>query len=188
MRSRSIEPAQTSSDERDLPADLRSSGVPEPESVRVAGIDPVGRTRLLRPALLTCAIPAFAGMTSECGDAMDTPQLKAHCGRLAGAVSVTYGPPSNILVYSIGGKWFAYFKLSEPEKWRFSVRVSANRFVELTDVPGIKPARYRGRFHWITIVDVRTVPEDYLTELVAWSRDKALRSLSKVQQARALAR
>jgi predicted DNA-binding protein (MmcQ/YjbR family) len=118
---------------------------------------------------------------------MDTRQLKARCGRFAGAVCVTCGPPSNILVYSIGGKWFAYFKLSEPEKWRFSVRVSAERFLELTDVPGIKPARYRGRFHWVTIVDVRNVPDDYLKELVAWSYDKALGSLSKPRQRQALA-
>jgi predicted DNA-binding protein (MmcQ/YjbR family) len=60
--------------------------------------------------------------------------------------------------------------------------MSANRFVELTDVPGIKPARYRGRYHWVTIVDVRSVPAGYLGELVEWSYRKALGSLSKVRR------
>jgi predicted DNA-binding protein (MmcQ/YjbR family) len=73
--------------------------------------------------------------------AMDTRQLKQICGGLPGAESKLYEHPSNILVYSVGDKKFAYFKTSEPEMWRFSIRVSPDRFVELTDAPGIKPAR-----------------------------------------------
>jgi predicted DNA-binding protein (MmcQ/YjbR family) len=39
-----------------------------------------------------------------------------------------------------------------------------------------------GRYHWVTIVDVRGVPADYLGELVEWSYQKALGSLSKVRR------
>lgn len=113
---------------------------------------------------------------------MDTTQLKAFCARLPGATSRLLGPPENILVYEIGGKTFAYFKTSEPERWRFSIKASPDRFVELTDIPGIKPARYRGRYHWVTIVDVRSVPAAYLAELVTWSYNKALGSLSKARR------
>jgi len=88
-------------------------------------------------------------------------------------------PPSNVLIYSVGGKSVAWFKTGEPERWRFSLRATPDRFVELTDIPGIKPARYMARFHWVTIVDVRRVPVAYLTELVEWSYRKALGSLSK---------
>jgi len=94
-----------------------------------------------------------------------------------------YGPPSNILVYSVGEKKFAYFKTSEPEQWRFSFRVTPGRFLELTDVPGIKPARYMGRFHWVTVVNPNTLPADYLAELLDWSYQKALGSLGKVKRA-----
>ncbi|TNJ33425.1 MmcQ/YjbR family DNA-binding protein [Arenimonas terrae] len=104
---------------------------------------------------------------------MDVAAVKEHCSRLPGASSKLYGPPSNILVYYAGGRKFAYFKTSEPEQWRFSVRATPERFLELTDVPGIKPARYMARFHWVTIVDVRTVPEDYLLELLEWSYARA---------------
>jgi predicted DNA-binding protein (MmcQ/YjbR family) len=50
-------------------------------------------------------------------------------------------------------------------------------------MPGIKPARYMGRFHWVTIVKVDGVPAAYLAELVEWSYRKALSTLSKRKQA-----
>ena len=98
---------------------------------------------------------------------MNTRQLKKFCSRFPGASETLYGEPSNFLVYSVGGKKFAYFKTSEPERWRFSTRVTPDRFIELTDLPGVKPARYRGRYHWVTIVQVPRFPAFYLTELVA---------------------
>jgi predicted DNA-binding protein (MmcQ/YjbR family) len=113
---------------------------------------------------------------------MNVEQLKELCRGFAGAVETLYDDPSNILVYAVGGKTFAYFKTSEPERWRFSTRVSPDRFVELTDIPGVKPARYMGRFHWVTIVKVNGFSEAYLTELVQWSYRKALGSLSKKKQ------
>ncbi len=105
---------------------------------------------------------------------MDVEVLKEHCNRYAGASSKLFGPPSNVLVYYSRGRRFAYFKTSEPEKWRFSIRTTPERFLELTDVPGIKPARYLARFHWVTLVDTSAIPADYLQELIAWSYAKAV--------------
>jgi predicted DNA-binding protein (MmcQ/YjbR family) len=105
---------------------------------------------------------------------MNVPQLKKFCRSLHGANERLLADPANILVYSIGEKNFAYFKTSQPEKWRFSIKVSPDRFIELTGVPGVKPARYRGRYHWITIVEVGNFPAGYLRELVAWSYRHAL--------------
>lgn len=93
-----------------------------------------------------------------------------------------YGEPYNFLVYAVGGRKFAYFKTSDPERWRFSTRVTPDRFIELTDMPGVKPARYRGRYGWITIVDVSAFPAAYLRELVEWSYDRALRPSSKARR------
>lgn len=114
---------------------------------------------------------------------MTTDELKEFCAALPGAQAVLYGAPSNILVYAVSGKKFAYFKTSAPEQWRFSLRVSAGRFIELTDMPGVKPARYMGRFHWITIVDVARFPADYLAELVQDSHARAVASLTRAQRA-----
>lgn len=80
---------------------------------------------------------------------MNTAQLKDFCNQLPGVSTYEYGHPANILVYFVGDKRFAYFKTSEPEQWRFSIRVTP----PLTDVPGIKPARYFARFHWVSIVN-----------------------------------
>lgn len=114
---------------------------------------------------------------------MTIDQLQTYCRRFPGAGEIHFAEPKNILWYHISGKQFAYFKTSEPEKWRFSLRVLPERFLELTDMPGVKPARYMHRFHWVTVVDIEDFPEDYLQELVEWSYVKALNSLSKKKQA-----
>jgi predicted DNA-binding protein (MmcQ/YjbR family) len=113
---------------------------------------------------------------------MNVRQLKQFCRGFNGATETLYEEPYNFLVYAVGGRKFAYFKTSHPEQWRFSTRVAPDRFIELTDVPGVKPARYRGRFHWITIVNVSRFPASYLMELVEWSHRRALASLSKARQ------
>ncbi len=113
---------------------------------------------------------------------MNIAQLKAFCRKLPGATETLYEEPYNFLVYAIRGRNFAYFKTSQPERWRFSTRVSPDRFVELTDVPGVKPARYRGRYHWITIVDVSGFPATYLVELVEWSYRRATLSPGKARR------
>ena len=117
---------------------------------------------------------------------MDTAGLKRFCASFPAADETLHGEPSNILVYVVGGKTFAYFKTSEPERWRFSFRVTPERFVELTDQPGIKPARWMGRWYWVTVVDVRRVPEEYLRELVTWSYRRALEKLSRKRRAELL--
>ena len=108
---------------------------------------------------------------------MNDAQLKKICRSLPGANERLLPDPYNILVYSLDKTNFAYFKTSEPERWRFSFKVSPDRFVELTDVAGVKPARYRGRYHWITIVDVSQFPAGYLKELVEWSHRHAIDGL-----------
>jgi len=109
-------------------------------------------------------------------------QLKAFCSGFPCAAHTLYREPYNFLVYYVGGKKFAYFKTSAPERWRFSIRVDPDRFIELTDVPGVKPARYRGRYHWVTIVNVRQFPAAYLADLVECSYEKALASLSRTKR------
>ncbi|HWS40315.1 MAG TPA: hypothetical protein VN247_03355, partial [Arenimonas sp.] len=64
---------------------------------------------------------------------MNVEQLKKYCSQLPSAESKLYGPPSNFLNYTVGGKSFAYFKTSEPEQWRFSFRTDSGTFLELTD-------------------------------------------------------
>lgn len=114
---------------------------------------------------------------------MNTTQLKKHCASYPGAKARRYQAPSNVLVYAVDGRSFAYFKTSVPEKWRFSIRVTPDRFVALTGMPEIKPARYMARYHWVTIVDVRSLPADYLKELVDASYRRVVERLSARRRA-----
>jgi predicted DNA-binding protein (MmcQ/YjbR family) len=114
---------------------------------------------------------------------MNVTALKAFCRRLPAARERLLDPPYNILVYSVGGKNFAWFKTSEPERWRFSFRTSPERFLELTDMPGVKPARYLARHRWVTVVDVAAFPEVYLRELVRWSHARAAAGLTRRRRA-----
>ena len=108
---------------------------------------------------------------------MNVNQLQQFCRALPGTHERLLDEPANILVYSLHDINFAYFKTSEPERWRFSIKVTPSCFVELTDQPGVKPARFCGRYHWVTIVDVSRFPADYLRELVEWSHGHALGKL-----------
>ncbi|MEH6566792.1 MAG: MmcQ/YjbR family DNA-binding protein [Halopseudomonas sp.] len=113
---------------------------------------------------------------------MRVDEVKAYCAALRGASCELHQSPVNVLVYQVGDKRFAYFKTSQPQQWRFSVRVMPERFLELTDQPGIQPARYLKRFHWITLVEVERWPEQMLRELIDWSYKRALQALSQCQR------
>ena len=113
---------------------------------------------------------------------MDVNTEKRLCRALVGTTERDTGPPTNVLSLKVGGKTFAYFKTSEPEKWRFSICASGDRFVKLTDRPGVNPAKDMGRSRWITIVNVAEFHEDYLHELILAAYETALGSLSMKRQ------
>lgn len=115
---------------------------------------------------------------------MNRHQLIDLCSQFAGAACFEKTEPGNILYFAVAEKKFAYFKTSEPEKWRFSLRVLPHQFVELTDQAGIKPARYMGRFHWISIVNVDSLNDKYLQDLVKQSYCLAVQQLPKFKQRR----
>lgn len=113
---------------------------------------------------------------------MNVTQLRKFCRTLPGAGERLLPAPYNVLLFELEKHSFAYFKTSAPERWRFSIKVDAARFLELTDTPGVKPARWRGRWHWVTIVDVSTFPADYLRELVRWSHRAAALKLPRARR------
>jgi len=110
---------------------------------------------------------------------MDVNATKDFCRSLPGVNDTVFEHPTNIHTFYVHNRKFAYFKTSKPEQWRFSIRVSPDLFITLTDQPGIKPARYLHRFHWITIVKVDSMPTDYLQSLIQESYQKAVNGLSK---------
>lgn len=113
---------------------------------------------------------------------MNVAGIMEFCRGLPGVSEKDITPPINVLSFRVGDKKFAYFKTSEPEQWRFSIRVSSDRFVELTDQPGVKPAKYMGRYRWITIVNVDDFDGSYLKDLINCSYVSAFQNLTKKRQ------
>jgi len=77
---------------------------------------------------------------------MNVRQLKQFCRGFGGATETLYEEPYNFLVYAVGGRKFAYFKTSHPERWRFSTRVAPDRFIELTECSGSEARQIPGTF------------------------------------------
>lgn len=55
------------------------------------------------------------------------------------------------LVYSVGDRMFCVFLLQEGRAATCSFKLDSERFLELTDVPGVKPAPYLARAHWVQL-------------------------------------
>jgi predicted DNA-binding protein (MmcQ/YjbR family) len=70
----------------------------------------------------------------------------------------------NDLVFSVGGKMFAVFRVPEGEPIGFKVDPAA--FISLTQQPGIIPAPYMARHSWVNVESRRTLPEEALEELL----------------------
>ncbi len=66
------------------------------------------------------------------------------------AASVKWGDD---LVFTVAEKMFCVIGLGAGEGGRLSFKVEPERFLELTDRPGIRPAPYLARAHWISLDD-----------------------------------
>ncbi len=100
---------------------------------------------------------ASSGLTAK--------QLEQWCGRWPGVTrDIKWGGD---LVFSVGGKMFVVTPLDGAEGGRLSFKVEDERFLELTDQPGIIPAPYMARAHWISVIE----PQRFATsELEAFIR------------------
>jgi predicted DNA-binding protein (MmcQ/YjbR family) len=61
------------------------------------------------------------------------------------------------LVFKVGGKMFAVMPL-EPAPVKLSFKCSPEDFAELTERPGIIPAPYLARAHWVALESEDAIP------------------------------
>src|SRR5689334_8417648 len=92
------------------------------------------------------------------------------------------------LVFSVAGKMFTVFCLRGPDRERISFKVDPERFLELTDQPGIVPAHYMARAFWITIAEPERFGAEQLNAFVRHSYELVREKLSKRLQASLLER
>src|SRR5580692_1588743 len=81
-----------------------------------------------------------------------------------------------------GGKMFAAAALS-PRGRRLSFRCTPEEFAELTERPGIVPAPYRARMHWVALETEDALTRAEIKRLVRLSYDLVVAKLPKKAQA-----
>ncbi len=86
------------------------------------------------------------------------------------------------LLFKIGGKMFAITTLG-PEGVRLSVKTTPEKFYELTEIPGVIPAPYMARNHWVALERWDAVRRSELQELIRESYDLVFAKLPKKTQA-----
>ncbi len=93
------------------------------------------------------------GVTRKPPRGLGAAQLAALCGHWPGVTRDTKWGID--MVFSVAGKMFAVMPSDGSGGGRLSFKVADDRFLELTDQPGIIPAPYLARAHWISIVEPR---------------------------------
>ena len=73
----------------------------------------------------------------------------------------------NDLVFSVGDKMFAGFLI--PDGTPFGFKVAPEVFASLVEQPGIEPAPYLARHHWVSVTDRGALPLRALEEFLAES-------------------
>ena len=90
-------------------------------------------------------------MTSKQANGLSAIQLELLCGKWPGVTrDIKWGAD---LVFSVGGKMFAVTPSDGSEGGRLSFKVADERFLELTDQPGIIAAPYLARSRWISVTE-----------------------------------
>jgi predicted DNA-binding protein (MmcQ/YjbR family) len=87
------------------------------------------------------------------------------------------------LVYSVANKMFAVMCTLGPERGRLSFKVEPDRFVELTEQPGMAPAPYTARVFWISVTEPERFAQTELAAFVRRSYELVRANLPKKTQA-----
>lgn len=80
------------------------------------------------------------------------------------------------LCFKVGGKIFAMLSLDAVPP-HLSLKTTPERFAELTELEGIVPARYVGRYKWVTLEQLDVLPTRDLKDLIGVSYEMVARKL-----------
>jgi predicted DNA-binding protein (MmcQ/YjbR family) len=111
---------------------------------------------------------------------MDIEQLRKFCSAWPGvSESVKW---EDDLVFSVSAKMFVVTALRGPHRGRLSFKVDPERFLELTDQPGMIPAPYMARAFWISITEPERFDDLQTQAFLRRSYELVRSGLSKKQQ------
>lgn len=108
-------------------------------------------------------------------------QLESLCRRWPGVTrDIKWG---DNLVLSVGDKMFVMTHADGREGGRLAFKVADERFLELTDLPGVVPAPYLARAHWVSITEPCRFTTSELQALLLEAYASVRARLSKKRQA-----
>lgn len=87
-------------------------------------------------------------------------------------------------VYSVGGKMFAVVFDAKKGAETVSFKVDDERFLELTDRPGIVPAPYLARAKWVQLTSLKAIADEEIEALVTRSHALVAAKLTRAERAR----
>jgi predicted DNA-binding protein (MmcQ/YjbR family) len=87
------------------------------------------------------------------------------------------------LVHSVANKMFVVMCTLGPDRGRFSFRVEAERFLELTEQSGMAPAPYMARAFWVSVTEPERFEHAELAGFVRRSYELVREKLPKRTQA-----
>ena len=88
------------------------------------------------------------------------------------------------LVFKVGGKMFAIANLDRTYPSKISFKCTPEKFAELTEMPGIIPAPYAARYHWVSVQSNDALRVSELEDLIRQSHEMVFAKLpKKVQKA-----
>ena len=111
---------------------------------------------------------------------MNIDSVRKYCMSMPHATeSILWGAD---LVFKVGGKMFAVVVL-EPAKVWLSLKCSPEEFAELVERPGIIPAPYSARYHWIALETKDALTMTELKRLLRRSYELVVQKLPKKTRA-----
>ena len=120
-------------------------------------------------------------MTDPNPTGMTTDQLDALCARWPGVSrSIKWEVD---LVHSVANKMFVVMCTLGPERGRLSFKVEPDRFLELTEQPGMGPAPYMARAFWVSVNEPERYAHAELAGYVRRSYELVRENLPKKTQA-----
>ena len=117
---------------------------------------------------------------------MNVAWVRAHCMALPRTTEeILWGDD---LVFKIGGKMYAVVVLASPDKAPhhkvvMSFKCTPEVFAELVERPGIIPAPYSARSHWVALEQEDALPRAEIKRLIRNSYDLVVAKLPKKKQA-----
>ncbi|WP_269531822.1 MmcQ/YjbR family DNA-binding protein [Chitinimonas sp. BJYL2] len=106
--------------------------------------------------------------------------IEAYCMALPGVTADIKWQSDR--VFSVGAKMFCVMCADPAQSTALSFKVDPQRYLELTDQPGIVPAPYLARHHWVQLDHPSRLPTALLKQLLTQSHQLVVAKLPKKQQ------